>query len=358
MIILPNILFANDTFVYDNGHAVYPINTDKIRMVSEKISVIMVGKQTNRNAQVTCEFKFENKTNVEIKAKLGFPAEDRYYYDRSEGEREVSPLRDFVSYVNGVEVKVDLRKQIDKGEWKGMYWYTWDVTFPPSGKLSLKNTYKARLSLNYYTQWFEYILKTGANWRGPIERSEIEVIYNNGEDLRRRVIKASPKNFKIKHNKIIWEFTNFIPTQNISVYEKNLSEDYDFLDGRIWDEFASILNSKKYEGSSRYYDENDLNIRHDKRLMEMMANIKAVYVGNVTSENQFVNEVNRYYLKILRNEIFARRGRSFKSRHLSIFFTTSRFKWYKPDPNYSDSFLNDYEKKNVHRILEYEKRLN
>lgn len=354
--LISNLTIANDTFVYDNGHAAYPINTDKIRMVSEKITVIMDGNKTSRVANVTCEFLFENTTHQEVKAKIGFPSKDRYYYDIVEGEQEKPPLWDFVSLIDGKTAKVAIRKQEENTEWKGIYWYTWDVTFPPSKRITLKNTYSAPLSLSYYNQWFTYILKTGANWKGPIERSEVKVVYKNSADLRRRVVNASPNNFKIDSNKILWEFNNFIPTEDISVYEKNVSENYNLLDERFWNELTDILNTKKYDGNTRKYDENDLNIASNKRLMEIVERMKAYYVGNVNTEKQFINEVNRNYLRILRNEIFARHGRSFKSEGLNIFFK-NRIKWYKNVSSYSDEVLNEYEKKNINAILEYEKKL-
>ncbi|HJQ23683.1 MAG TPA: YARHG domain-containing protein [Blastocatellia bacterium] len=54
----------------------------------------------------------------------------------------------------------------------------------------------------------------------------------------------------------------------------------------------------------------------------------------------------------LRNEIFARHGRTFKDKWLQKYF--SSFAWYTPDPNFKDTSLTDIEKKNVATILAYE----
>ena len=54
----------------------------------------------------------------------------------------------------------------------------------------------------------------------------------------------------------------------------------------------------------------------------------------------------------LRNEIFARHGRTFKDKWLQGYFAS--LAWYKPDPGFKDSVLTDIEKKNVAVILEYE----
>jgi len=56
----------------------------------------------------------------------------------------------------------------------------------------------------------------------------------------------------------------------------------------------------------------------------------------------------------LRNEIFARHGRTFKDPHLQSYFASQD--WYHPDPKFSLSSLSPTEKKNVDFILAYEAR--
>lgn len=55
----------------------------------------------------------------------------------------------------------------------------------------------------------------------------------------------------------------------------------------------------------------------------------------------------------LRNEIYARHGRIFKDRWLQGYFAS--FKWYRPNPNFSESSLNEIERKNGETILAYER---
>lgn len=59
--------------------------------------------------------------------------------------------------------------------------------------------------------------------------------------------------------------------------------------------------------------------------------------------------------RILRNEVFARHGRVFKSEDLNLHF--KKTSWYSPNPNYNDSLLNKNEKELVIKIQEYEKKL-
>lgn len=58
-------------------------------------------------------------------------------------------------------------------------------------------------------------------------------------------------------------------------------------------------------------------------------------------------------LRVLRNEIYARRGRVFKDPELQKTFAAMG--WYKPNPQYSDDLLSETEKKNLKLIVEAEK---
>jgi YARHG domain-containing protein len=56
----------------------------------------------------------------------------------------------------------------------------------------------------------------------------------------------------------------------------------------------------------------------------------------------------------MRQEIYARHGKTFKEPWLQKYF--SSFDWYKADPNFTDAVLTEVEKKNIATIAAYEKR--
>lgn len=58
-----------------------------------------------------------------------------------------------------------------------------------------------------------------------------------------------------------------------------------------------------------------------------------------------LSDLSRRDLRILRNTIYARRGRAFKSELLQQHF--GRMDWYKPDPTYTDARLTPQDKRNV-----------
>jgi len=233
--ILLTLLFADDTLVGEGGHTVSPLNTDKVRMVSEHVKISIKPKESDsylRWAVVTCEFLFENMLAKELEAKMGFPSSD---YSDSEGPYLEPPLANFKSYIDGKQQKVAIRKEILKetesevfarGKWEKAkfkiyrYWYTWDVIFPPSKKIEITNAYSTNFSTNRDKFWFEYILTPRANWKGKIEKAFIEIIYPSEQELKDRVIEIRPKGYKIEKNRIYWELENFKPKENIKITER------------------------------------------------------------------------------------------------------------------------------------------
>ncbi len=66
-------------------------------------------------------------------------------------------------------------------------------------------------------------------------------------------------------------------------------------------------------------------------------------------EGLFVEDASQ-----MRQEIYARHGKTFKEPWLQKYF--SSFEWYKADPNFTDAALTEVEKKNIATIAAYEKR--
>ena len=67
-----------------------------------------------------------------------------------------------------------------------------------------------------------------------------------------------------------------------------------------------------------------------------------------------LHSFNKNELKLLRNTVFAKYGRTFKSDMLKTWF--AKKDWYNADPNYSDKVLTDTDKKNITTFLNLEKK--
>ena len=68
-----------------------------------------------------------------------------------------------------------------------------------------------------------------------------------------------------------------------------------------------------------------------------------------------LSEVSRDDIMWARNEIYARHGYIFQNKDIQAAFEATD--WYVPNPNYSDSLLNDIEKENLNTIISYEKKM-
>jgi hypothetical protein len=68
-----------------------------------------------------------------------------------------------------------------------------------------------------------------------------------------------------------------------------------------------------------------------------------------------LRNMSRRDLRVLRNMIFARRGRPFKSELLQDYF--GRMHWYKADPKYSDNRLTKVDRANIQLVTSVEKEL-
>lgn len=66
-----------------------------------------------------------------------------------------------------------------------------------------------------------------------------------------------------------------------------------------------------------------------------------------------LSHYSKKQVEAIRNEIYARHGYVFKTDEWSSYF--NQRSWYRPNPNYSDSWLSSIEKSNVDVIVQYEK---
>ena len=115
------------------------------------------------------------------------------------------------------------------------------------------------------------------------------------------------------------------------------------------------LKSKRYEANLRSYRAEDVVITKNAAIWKHLNYHKENYIGNIASDDTFVNEMQKIYARLLRNEIFARHGKIFSSKDLQRFFGAC--KWYKQNPNYSDQMLNQHEKQNIQYMVDFEKNI-
>ena len=67
-----------------------------------------------------------------------------------------------------------------------------------------------------------------------------------------------------------------------------------------------------------------------------------------------LKELDKAQLRLMRNAVYARHGRTFKSVDLQSLWEC--YTWYKKNPNYSDSLLTDIDKYNIELVQKYESK--
>jgi hypothetical protein len=231
-VFLHSFLLADDSIVADQGMTVSPQITSDILMLKEEVVIALEDIQDKsavfllRRAHVKCTFLFKNESDKLIQATVGFPGNEQ---DTAALHSE--PIRDFVTVIDGRKHNINIRKEVlkhygDPDIQVFRNWYTWKMSFPAHSTIRVENSYTHILSTpeGYDRFFLTYELSTGANWKGPIGKATIRVIYKNDNDLEQRICEIKPNGWIRKGNEITWAFTNIKPRKadDILIYERNL----------------------------------------------------------------------------------------------------------------------------------------
>ncbi|HNN93253.1 MAG TPA: DUF4424 family protein [Pseudomonadota bacterium] len=286
LLLLPRHSAADGAQVKQGAGGVFPLSNRDIQMVWETIDVtgLQEGPMGDDSTlMVTVTYLFRNRTGQALSLDMGFPItwDQAEFYSQGSGcmnRSTESSVSDFVVTVDGAEVKATLRpgrKKIRTGCLKDAAYaqeqerdeqaskrgppyhefYVWPVSFAPHQEHTLINRYR----YNTYTKhraydWrqFEYVLKTGALWRGPIERVTIRAhfgdrVWVGGLDGRSEVdtqmqpggslesFEADPFKFVMDVRSVTpagaraarlpdgtselrWELRNYKPSEDISIH--------------------------------------------------------------------------------------------------------------------------------------------
>lgn len=205
------------------GGAIQPMDEHPtINMVRETVDVKLGARVGSEwPVFVRCEFEFHNDGKA-TDVQMGFPEIATAGGDASAEGR----LNDFKSWVDDKPAKVVyiVSSKNEKTEYSEKYkaWYTKKVHFDAGQTRRVVNMYSARLGTDetaggpdgmIFT--FGYILRTGANWNGPIKEAVINVDVSAAGTYSD--IGAYPKNFTTNGKKFTWVFKNIEPKEDIGL---------------------------------------------------------------------------------------------------------------------------------------------
>ena len=225
------------------------INTPtEVKMIYEKVTVDL----TLDSSFVHCYFKLHNEGNEE-KIQIGFP--DMNTSHNSFATAKFAPIN---VYQNGE--KID---NINWGESDSVNkvtspksWYLWDTHFEKDETMVIEVSYSLPHGIvknNMYYK-FDYLLSTGAGWKGSIDSAVILVnLKNFNKEL---ILKATPDNYISSGKQLVWKFYKIEPT-----LKDDISIKYESKPGQYSE------NLKKYKQSRCIIDEkvilsNDLKDRN------------------------------------------------------------------------------------------------
>jgi hypothetical protein len=210
------------------------LRSDGITMVSEDLTISI--------NEIKVAYVFRNQTQAAITTMVAFPVpEFDQHPDVDENVDRVSknPM--------GFSVKVDGKKVEFETEIKrkaGVVKVThhWTQTFPPGRDLKVEHRYSpawgsvfagpdlgeqltrtycvgptllAALTKNSaYLQTVHYILKSGANWKGPIQKFKLTLVKRTPKD---KISLCMPDTEKASPTTFVVERTDFTPTEDLQV---------------------------------------------------------------------------------------------------------------------------------------------
>jgi len=211
----------------------YPVN---IQMVSERVVVDLF----KDSSIVTCTFNMKNFGNSK-EIEIGFPMMSFYHWrDNNENVKDK-----FDVWVNGKRInKVDIyipeelkktvngesilsNNQLSQQEDENKPWYLWKTKFGKNESLQIIVKYSLPSGANKIKNYFNYLVSTGAGWKGKI--TQADVIVNLMDIPADQIIKISPAGFTKTEKQISWSFKNLEPTTNddILIDYENVKGEYE-----------------------------------------------------------------------------------------------------------------------------------
>ncbi|RYZ98280.1 MAG: hypothetical protein EOP47_19700 [Sphingobacteriaceae bacterium] len=216
---------------------IVPARPVNIQMVSEVVTAD-VGKDSSF---VTCVFNMRNFGNAQD-IDIGFPIMNFYLFEPpvSKPSRQLSSdffeqnylnqsnKNQFEVFVSGVAIKkigINVPKQLEAVlsaagndrykllqdyENQNKPWYLWRVHFDKQQSLQIVVKYRLPSGSHRTYNFFNYLLSTGAGWKGKIESAKVIVNFRNIP--KDQIISISPGGYKQYPTQLVWHFKDIEPT--------------------------------------------------------------------------------------------------------------------------------------------------
>ena len=245
--------YADDAILGGAGKTVYPITSADIRMVAETVNITVDGMKSF----VDCEFIFKNEGKA-ITIEVGFP-ENVPRKDWGDNTR----IYAFKASVDGKACAVTRKKGSKpvSDELENLvypYWHTFKVRLEKNQTVKVKNsywTYNTMDSMGGISAG--YILKTGAVWKGPIGKADINLTikgfmpYN---DLFASGDESYAPSEVSSSGVVKWRLKDFEPMKDIYIYTRGKYDRDMSTANNVFPEFWKHYNRQDYKNAKKYID--------------------------------------------------------------------------------------------------------
>lgn len=261
-----------------------PSGTENIRILDEKLSVLLGPKEAN----VEVRYLMRNETNKKVKVRFGFPVEESFDHEIGiggpDGDDKVSVrlqyCQDYVITVGGKEIdaKWEAEKQNEEKPFKGISgWLVSQVTFAAGEEKPVMIRFRSAYP---HENWhvsdnttedsarFKYRLSTASCWAGYIGSGRITFTPNGIDPTELKVIKPVNR-FEKQGDSWVWNFENLEPTlaDDLEIEARPEINSFEFADKSVvirGEKWLSSHSNYKIKASSVLPPEGDFTYHPDK----------------------------------------------------------------------------------------------
>lgn len=212
-----------------DGSNMVPIRNDEISMVREVVDIDCRWTEFS----VKADFWFRNTTDHKQKVLMGFPI------DYASNEDEIVPvaLKTFRVQWRHRRVRPSFAKVDSKDIWTHRQWVYWSVEFKPKEEVHHRVSYtfptwtsSSGEHENYPYAYLNYIVRSGAAWKGPITSAVVRVHYGHslkqldehdasdyGREPKPSDLGIYPEGYVLnkKRKTVTWAFKDFEPDRDV-----------------------------------------------------------------------------------------------------------------------------------------------
>jgi hypothetical protein len=323
-------IYADDTAYFGSGNTVIPVNNDQIQMVSEVVRI----RYDNKTLRfyVNCEFIFKNAGDTTT-VLMGFP-ETLMVPMEGAAETQGVPIANFKTFIGNDEIKTTYKKVNLKSE-KSIkaseeQAYVWPIRFQKSETIVVKNSYDAGTGLTSTDGifGFTYVVRTGARWKGNIERAEFYVDLSDAPHSPFFSISPTPQS--VKNGIYFLKFDNLKPDFDIAIKGSHISAQLKYERNTVLEIMGGLVGVQ-------------LDVEKDDQFSFSAAKLED-YLRK--------KKLDSYSASLLRNLVFALHGRYFETPWVREYF--AKQSWYIVNRDYSDGLLSEDEKLFASTVKHYE----